>query len=89
MSVVAAGEPRSSRERRRSRAAHSGPEGERCREAERARDGSDDLVFFALSPPEAGCLPFRDDTDTTTSLEIPSCSDKGRERFIYNCTGHR
>lgn len=37
-----------------------------------------DLDFFTLLPPVAGCLPFKDDTDTTTSVETPSCSVHGK-----------
>lgn len=33
-----------------------------------------DFDFFTLLPPLAGCLPFNDDTETTTSVDTPSCS---------------
>lgn len=32
-----------------------------------------DLDFLTLLPPVAGCLPFSDDTEITTSVDMPSC----------------
>lgn len=68
-----AGEDKSSRDFLRSLETDNCPEVDLCKEADRERAVSE-LDFFALLPPLAGCLPFNDDTDTTTSVDTPSCS---------------
>lgn len=68
-----AGEDKSNLDLLRSLAIDNWPEEDLCSEAERGRAVSD-LDFFTLLPPLAGCLPFKDDTDTTTSVDTPSCS---------------
>lgn len=50
------------------------PDEDRCSEADLGLAVSD-LDFFTLLPPLAGCLPLSDDTDTTTSVDTPSCSE--------------
>lgn len=62
-------------------ATESCPEEDRCREAERGRSVSD-LDFLTFEPPVAGCLPFSEDTDITTSVDTPSCSGR-RDEFLF------
>lgn len=68
-----AGEFKSRRDFLRSLPIDNCPEDDLCMEEDRGRAWSD-LDFFTLLPPLAGCLPFNDDTDITTSVDTPSCS---------------
>lgn len=69
-----AGEARSNRDRRLSRDVESCPEDDLCKEEDLGLELSD-LDFFTLLPPDAGCFPLSDDTDITTSVATPSCSE--------------
>lgn len=61
------------------------PDEDLCKEADRGLSVSE-LDFFTLLPPLAGCLPFNDDTDITTSVETPSCSESYLTILLWNVT---
>lgn len=75
-----AGEAKSNLDLRLSRVTDNCPEDDLCKEDERGLELSD-LDFFTLLPPDAGCFPFNDDTDITTSVDTPSCSVKYENQF--------